>query len=156
MSEFTKNLENSREKIEGASCLHQYIKTSYTKTETHDEMIKLAEKLGNNVLLNRIKDDSDKSEINCTSPNSSSTPYKSSSASSSCICNWNERHGDGTLSSCNKKGQSELFAEEDEEEHSKLADSGLGGCERCEGNEKLVRVCSCQSFEEVSNMYDKR
>lgn len=42
--------------------------------------------------------------------------------------------------------------EEDEEDHSKMADSGLGGCDRCEGpeNAKLKRACSCQSFEDAT------
>lgn len=44
--------------------------------------------------------------------------------------------------------------EEDEEDHSKMADSGLGGCDRCEGQEnlKLNRACSCQSFEDATMM----
>lgn len=44
--------------------------------------------------------------------------------------------------------------EEDEEDHSKMADSGLGGCDRCEGQEssKLKRACSCQSFEDAAMM----
>jgi len=46
--------------------------------------------------------------------------------------------------------------EEDEEDHSKMADSGLGGCDKCEGNYKLVRACSCQSFEDTANVCDKR
>lgn len=41
--------------------------------------------------------------------------------------------------------------EEDEEDHSKMADSGLGGCDRCEGDDaKLKRACSCQSFEDAT------
>lgn len=42
--------------------------------------------------------------------------------------------------------------EEDEEDHSKMADSGLGGCDRCEGQEgsKMKRTCSCQSFEDAA------
>lgn len=46
--------------------------------------------------------------------------------------------------------------EDDEEEHSKMADSGLGYCNRCEGNEKLIRTCSCQSFEDPTNASSKR
>lgn len=44
--------------------------------------------------------------------------------------------------------------EDDEEEHSKMADSGLGGCDRCEGQEqsKMKRACSCQSFEDATMM----
>lgn len=43
----------------------------------------------------------------------------------------------------------------EEEEQSKIADSGLGGCDRCEGNPKLSRICSCQSLNEAGNLYDK-
>lgn len=46
--------------------------------------------------------------------------------------------------------------EEEEEGQSKIADSGLGGCQRCEANPKLSRVCSCQSLTETTNLYDKR
>ncbi|XP_055611891.1 uncharacterized protein LOC129758418 [Uranotaenia lowii] len=41
--------------------------------------------------------------------------------------------------------------DEEEEEQSKMADSGLGGCDRCEGNEKLERSCSCQSLNDPKN-----
>lgn len=46
--------------------------------------------------------------------------------------------------------------DDDEEDHSKLADSGLGYCEQCEGNEKMIRSCSCQSFDEPTNASSKR
>lgn len=48
--------------------------------------------------------------------------------------------------------------DDEEEDHSKLADSGLGYCEQCEGNvgEKLTRSCSCQSFDEPTNASSKR
>ncbi|XP_020714203.1 uncharacterized protein LOC101455976 isoform X3 [Ceratitis capitata] len=49
----------------------------------------------------------------------------------------------------------ELEMEDGEEEQSKIADSGVGGCERCEGNPKLTRVCSCQSLNEAANLYSK-
>ncbi|XP_052893536.1 uncharacterized protein LOC128301212 isoform X1 [Anopheles moucheti] len=42
--------------------------------------------------------------------------------------------------------------EEEDEELSKMADSGLGGCDRCEGNSKLERTCSCQSFDDPKNV----
>lgn len=47
-------------------------------------------------------------------------------------------------------------SQDDDEDHSKMADSGLGGCDRCEGNDKLVRTCSCQSFYEPANACNKR
>uniref|UniRef100_A0A9I3EI59 DH domain-containing protein n=1 Tax=Anopheles dirus TaxID=7168 RepID=A0A9I3EI59_9DIPT len=42
--------------------------------------------------------------------------------------------------------------DEEDEELSKMADSGLGGCDRCEGNAKLERTCSCQSFDDAKNV----
>lgn len=47
-------------------------------------------------------------------------------------------------------GNEDEEEEEEEEEQSKMADSGLGGCDRCEGqdNPKLNRSCSCQSLED--------
>lgn len=47
-------------------------------------------------------------------------------------------------------------SQDDDEDHSKMADSGLGGCDRCEGNDKLVRTCSCQSFYEPASACNKR
>ncbi|XP_058058962.1 uncharacterized protein LOC131209832 [Anopheles bellator] len=41
--------------------------------------------------------------------------------------------------------------DEEDEELSKMADSGLGGCVRCDGNAKLERTCSCQSFDDAKN-----
>lgn len=52
--------------------------------------------------------------------------------------------------------ESEDDDDDEEEDHSKMADSGLGYCERCEGNEKLTRSCSCQSFDEPTNASSKR
>lgn len=46
--------------------------------------------------------------------------------------------------------------DDDEEDHSKMADSGLGYCDRCEGHDKLIRSCSCQSFEDPTNASSKR
>lgn len=46
--------------------------------------------------------------------------------------------------------------EDEEEDHSKMADSGLGYCERCEGNGKMTRACSCQSFDDPTNTSSKR
>jgi pleckstrin homology domain-containing family G member 4 len=54
------------------------------------------------------------------------------------------------------KMQKLKLTDEDEEDHSKMADSGLGGCDRCEGNGKLTRACSCQSFEDATIACDKR
>lgn len=51
-------------------------------------------------------------------------------------------------------GMRSTVQEEDEEDHSKIADSGLGGCDRCEGQDaaKMKRACSCQSFEDATMM----
>lgn len=46
--------------------------------------------------------------------------------------------------------------DDEEEDHSKMADSGLGYCERCEGNGKMTRACSCQSFDDPTNASSKR
>lgn len=46
--------------------------------------------------------------------------------------------------------------DEGEEDHSKMADSGLGYCERCEGQGKMTRACSCQSFDDPTNTSSKR
>lgn len=51
----------------------------------------------------------------------------------------------------------EMLDNDDEEGRSKIADSGVGECQRCEGNPKFTRVCSCQSLnEESENLYEKQ
>lgn len=53
--------------------------------------------------------------------------------------------------------EDEMMDNDEEEGRSKIADSGVGECQRCEGNPKLTRICSCQSLnEETDNLYKKQ
>ncbi|XP_059216434.1 uncharacterized protein LOC106086606 isoform X1 [Stomoxys calcitrans] len=52
--------------------------------------------------------------------------------------------------------EDEMLDNDEEEGRSKIADSGVGECHRCEGNPKLTRMCSCQSLnEETDNLFKK-
>lgn len=159
-------METIREKIEGAARLHHLFSINQFKDDdVRLEMRKLAEKIGVQSLIERCKELPLKKEIliediRCTSPISTSTPQKQETpfSNSTCIC-WNDRTNTSLDSSqIQEKSSNKVIqeiVEEDEEEHSKMADSGLGGCDRCEGNEKLTRACSCQSFEDANNICDK-
>lgn len=72
-----------------------------------------------------------------------------------CQC-WRESRNMEDMDEMLDADGEELEMEDGEEEQSKVADSGVGGCERCEGNPKLTRVCSCQSLNEAANLYSKR
>ncbi|XP_050334739.1 uncharacterized protein LOC126762212 isoform X2 [Bactrocera neohumeralis] len=71
-----------------------------------------------------------------------------------CQC-WRESRNMEDMDEMLDADGEELEMEDGEEEQSKVADSGVGGCERCEGNLKLTRVCSCQSLNEAVNLYSK-
>lgn len=72
-----------------------------------------------------------------------------------CHC-WRESRNMEDMDEMLDADGEELEMEDGEEEQSKIADSGVGGCDRCEGNPKLTRVCSCQSLNEAANLYIKR
>ncbi|XP_075159405.1 puratrophin-1-like isoform X2 [Haematobia irritans] len=52
--------------------------------------------------------------------------------------------------------EDEMLDNDEEEGRSKIADSGVGECQRCDGNPKLTRICSCQSLnEDNDNLFKK-
>ncbi|XP_011180766.2 uncharacterized protein LOC105211141 isoform X1 [Zeugodacus cucurbitae] len=71
-----------------------------------------------------------------------------------CHC-WRESRNMEDMDEMLDADGEELEMEDGEEEQSKIADSGVGGCERCDGNPKLTRICSCQSLNEAANLYSK-
>lgn len=152
MKTFSEKLESAREKIEGASRLHHLVDLNIKDTDVQIEILKLAEKIGALGVLEKLKNRQNERKqkptnfimpfANCTSPQEP----KSHSTPTDCNC-WRDEHNSTSKSN----------EDEEEEKESKMADSGLGGCDRCEGvQEKLSRVCSCQSFDETGNLCDKR
>lgn len=91
-----------------------------------------------------------KANSSCSKP---STP-ETESPHSSLVQGTHVRQHDTSLGSSSGFGMRSTAHEEDEEDHSKIADSGLGGCDRCEGQDaaKMKRACSCQSFEDATMM----
>ncbi|GAB0100254.1 pleckstrin homology domain-containing family G member 4B isoform X5 [Sergentomyia squamirostris] len=164
LRQFSEKLEITRERIEGAARLHHLLGLHLKENDVQQEMQKLAEKIGDPGLIERCrKNSSSRGKIENLSKTSivhipTPQPVKTTPAQ---ICNcWMDQMDPDPktplpLLAEEEKEDHELtedvtLEEEDEEEHSKLADSGLGGCDRCEGNDKLTRACSCQSFEDAT------
>ncbi|XP_059613390.1 uncharacterized protein LOC132259677 [Phlebotomus argentipes] len=156
LRQFSEKLETTRERIEGAARLHHLLGLHLKEDDVQLEMQRLAEKIGDLGLIERCREAKNRSKCD---PPETSTPIKSTPAPKTTpvqICNcWMDQMEDSKpalplLAEAEKEDREEGLEEEDEEEHSKLADSGLGGCDRCEGNDKLTRACSCQSFEDAT------
>lgn len=159
---YSDRLETIRERIEGAARLHHLLVLDLKEKDVQLEMQRLAEKIGDAGLIEHCRESLRKhgNELPATS-----TPNKGVDA---CFC-WREeiRDGDGgKTGKASERSDRERSAQQeqnladnsqdDDGDHSKMADSGLGGCDRCEDNEKLVRTCSCQSFDEPTNSCSKR
>lgn len=162
LSSYSDRLETIRECIEGAARLHHLLSLDLKEKDVQQEMQRLAEKIGATGLIERCRQSSKKhgNEPMTSTPNKGTDP---------CSCWREETH---TESDRDSKTASVILrdhkrslqieqkvidnSQDDDEDHSKMADSGLGGCDRCEGNEKLVRTCSCQSFDEAGNAFNKR
>ncbi|XP_037949370.1 pleckstrin homology domain-containing family G member 4B-like, partial [Teleopsis dalmanni] len=193
---FADKLEQARERIEGATRLHQLLNQNLRDENVEQELQRLMEHIGVPGLLekyhiykqqqehqqqqntatiseniSRVKPNS--LNLNCSRRRTktyslflTSTPAAQKQAN---FANHRISSGigsfEGTPCECWRESRNlgdmdELLdgdddCEDGEEEQSKIADSGLGGCERCEGNTKLARICSCQSLHEVSNFCDK-
>lgn len=158
LKEFGDRLEEIREKIEGASRLHHLLSLQLKEDDVQLEMQRLAEKINVPGLIERCKEGQSKhSNTTVEKPIAASTPLKCKSEIPD-ECNTtetNELNG-SVVNQLNEESKPKNTDEDDEEDHSKIADSGLGGCDRCEGNDKLIRTCSCQSFEDTNNVCNKR
>lgn len=137
LNQYSDQLETIRERIEGAVRLHHLLGLDFKEKDVQLEMHKLAEKIGATALIERCQNFDKMDKTNATS----GEPER-------CSC-WpsDARFHSSSHNSSNLLKNTEIMTDEDED-HSKMADSGLGGCDRCDMNDKLVRTCSCQSFEE--------
>lgn len=160
LESFSDRLENIRERIEGAARLHHLLALELKEKDVQQEMQKLAEKIGVLSLIDRCRESVAKNER----AKILKSPTKETM--NSCHC-WRdnsfeiEKHlrepnQHGLTNASAKNSENIQQQPDDDEEHSKMADSGLGGCERCEGNDKLIRTCSCQSFDEPTTACSKR
>lgn len=140
LSQYSDRLEMIREKIEGAVRLHHLLGLEFKEKDVQMEMQKLAEKIGALNLIERCRNLT--KSITNTKIDKITTPSKDSNCSY--WPNETRFHNNHDVKT------TEMMADEDED-HSKIADSGLGGCDRCEMNDKLVRTCSCQSFDEPTS-----
>lgn len=173
LDNFAEKLEDARERIEGATRLYHLIHLHMLDENMQLEMERLAGLYGTKSLLDkylerdteRLKSKPDSlnlHESQSTMPLTSSTPdanklrpisHRSSYGTGSvespvCQC-WRD--------SRNLDEMDEMLDIDEEEGRSKIADSGVGVCQRCEGNPKFTRVCSCQSLnEESENLYEKQ
>lgn len=153
---YAERLENLREKIEGAAQLHHLLGLDLKTKDVQHEMQKLAEKIGAIGLIERCRD-SDKRR-DTTKMQKISTPTKDHQ--NNCNCWRNDSHFDSNgqrdTHTTPVRTSSGEVSPDDDEDHSKMADSGLGSCDRCEGNDKLTRTCSCNSFDESATVCSKR
>ncbi|XP_055619314.1 uncharacterized protein LOC129764351 [Toxorhynchites rutilus septentrionalis] len=174
------DLEKTRERLEGAVRLCSLIEDHDLDTKhdesTQAEMFVLAEKMDVPVLMEKFKNllpassyhkDPNNSTITTTTSDNisldislsdetitaTSTPEKGKfgqpSTELNCVSTIVESKGNRCKAEHIHNHRH--HHDEDEEEQSKMADSGLGGCDRCEGNEKLERTCSCQSLNDPKN-----
>ncbi|CAO1324103.1 unnamed protein product [Diamesa hyperborea] len=171
---YSNRLEVLRERIEGAARLHHLLALRLNEEDVQKEMQKLAEKIGlsslienfnNSLQLNASKKSgsSHKTTIITTTMIASSTPNKDTIKD--CHC-WPETEikvpqistplpplieevVEKSPEKITKACQEEDIDCDDDEETSKLADSGLGTCDNCyEG--KLIRACSCHSVDDAT------
>lgn len=152
---YAERLESLREKIEGAAQLHHLLGLDLKEKDVQHEMQKLAEKIGAIGLIERCRD-ADKQRTPMTKKQKSSTPTKEHQ--SHCNCWRSDTHFESNNNSNVTAAQTNSgeVSPDDDEDHSKMADSGLGSCDRCEGNDKLTRTCSCHSFDESATVCSKR
>lgn len=145
LNQYSDQLEAIRERIEGAVRLHHLLGLDFKERDVQLEMHRLAEKIGAMNLIERYrnfeKTDLDGGKFDKANTTSNETTDR-------CSC-WQSdaRYHSSNHNSSNSMKNAEMMTDEDED-HSKMADSGLGGCDRCDMNDKLVRTCSCQSFDE--------
>lgn len=151
-------METTRERIEGAARLHHLLSLHLKEDDVQNEMQRLAEKIGVAGLVERCKENKNLK---------TSTPHRQKHAAADeafCRCWPNEERSNRdpvvlaqTMDDVHlDRNLRTTLQDDDEEDHSKMADSGLGGCDRCEENDQLVRSCSCQSFEDQTLACGKR
>lgn len=150
LAQYSDRLEAIRERIEGAVRLHHLLGLDFKEKDVQMEMHKLAEKIGALGLIERYRNSTKANAIGKFDKTSSSTPSKEATDSCSCWPNDARFHSHRSESNNASKLMADLMTDEDED-HSKMADSGLGGCDRCEMDDKLIRTCSCQSFDEPTS-----
>uniref|UniRef100_A0A1B0CXA3 Uncharacterized protein n=2 Tax=Lutzomyia longipalpis TaxID=7200 RepID=A0A1B0CXA3_LUTLO len=148
LREFSEKLETTRERIEGAARLHHLLGLHIKEDDVQQEMQKLAEKIGDHGLIERCRENA-KAKDPIAVAQKPNTPSVQED-----VC-WldqeNPKQGVPLLAKEEDiPGEDGTNLEEEDEEHSKLADSGLSGCDRCENSDKLTRACSCQSFEDAA------
>ena len=181
LDNFAEQLEIARERIESATRLYHLIHLHMLDDNMQHEMERLANQYGIKGLLEKYlekeserlkpKPDSLSLHINHNNLQKSitqmitSTPHTQKMRSAS---HRSSSYGTGSFespSTCqcwrdsrNLEDMDAMLENDDGEEgRSKIADSGVGDCQSCEGNPKLIRVCSCQSLnEETENLYEKQ
>ncbi|KAM7359069.1 puratrophin-1-like isoform 2-T3 [Cochliomyia hominivorax] len=178
LDSFSEKLEIARERIEGATRLYHLIHLNTPDENMLNEMERLAGQYGTKGLLEKYhekendrlkaKPDTLNLHINHNSLQKTITQMITSTPDNSKqrVISHRSSYGTGSFESppcqCwrdsrNLDEMDEMLDNDEEEGRSKIADSGVGECQRCEGNPKFTRVCSCQSLnEESENLYEKQ
>lgn len=147
LSQYSDRLEIIRERIEGTVRLHHLLGLDFKEKDVQLEMQRLAEKIGAVSLIERYRNlakNNSNAKIDKTS-----TPSKET-IENPCSCWTSETRYHSNRESNSLLKATEIIGDEDED-HSKIADSGLGGCDRCDMDDKLTRTCSCQSFDDPTS-----
>jgi hypothetical protein len=126
IASFSVRLEGAKRRVANAVRLHELLDSDGAEMDEplRHEMLDLVEKCESEMLRDRCQD---KLRIRTSTPEKK---FKSS------IMLYIEDQANSVQQSCNE-----------DEDHSKLTDSGIGGCSHCEGNLDILRSCSCQSFD---------
>lgn len=171
---YGERLEQVRERIEGAARLHHLLGLGFEDRDTHSEMEKLARKIDAVNLIDRYATGSSSSASNSAKGAAQSTPADGvgdggNRASAqywphtapNCAVGFDKSGGgavmqgagthERTIGRADAATTAAAAAIDDEEDHSKMSDSGLGSCGRCDIDAKLMRTCSCHSFDESTN-----
>lgn len=153
--QYSDRLEVIRERIEGASRLHHLLGLDFEKKDDIQlEMQKLAEKIGAVNFIDRLRNAANKSIATTTTTIASAavaaTETKNNLTEHCLYWHSEINHCDNNRQSnnLNKRTGIQEMNIDDDGNHSKMGDSGLGSCDRCEIDNKLIRTCSCQSFDE--------
>lgn len=129
LNQYSSRLEATRERVEGVVRLHRLLGLEYKEKDVQLGVQKLTEKIG---ALNLIECNQNLSKSN-SGAKIDKNSITSKDITENCTC-WSSQ------SRFRSNHEAKTMADEDED-LSKIADSGLGGCDRC----------SCQSFDEPTS-----
>ena len=137
LSCFNDRFECYKDRVNCALRLHELLamEVSQFDEKLHNEMLNLAEKCQNEILKEKCQNKL-RARLETQMTSTPNIYAKNEKTFKTSIMLYIEDQANSVKQSCSE-----------EDDHSKLTDSGIGGCSQCEGNLDLLRSCSCQSFD---------